>query len=74
MSSIDRRSCGVIKEEKIPLSNEVVCFEMLIVFDTSKSKSNVSKSKSWKITSFSKSMSVQKDLFLTMFYTTNLSS
>ena len=40
-------------KEKTPLSHEVVCFQMLD-FETSNSKSEVSKSNSWKITSFSK--------------------
>ena len=53
-------------------SQEVVCFQMLD-FKTSNSKTKVSKSKLWKITSFSKTKSLQRELFLTMFYTTNLS-
>ena len=59
-------------KEKTPLSHEVVCFLMLD-FETSNSKLEVSKSNSWKITSFSKTMSLQGELFLTMFYTINLS-
>ena len=43
----------IIMKEKAPLSHEVVCFLMLD-FDTSNSKSEVSKSNSRKITSFSK--------------------
>ena len=46
-------------KEKTPLSHEVVCFQMLD-FETSNSKSEVSKSNSWKITSFSKPQKVQK--------------
>ena len=57
---------------KTPLSYEVVCVWM-VDFETSSSKLDVSKSNSWKITSFSKTMTLQKELFLTMFYTTNLS-
>ena len=38
---------------KTPLSNEVGCFQMLD-FETSKYNSEVSKSNSWKITSFLK--------------------
>ena len=49
------RSCEIIMEEKTPLSHEVVCFQML-GFETSKSNSEVSKSKSFKITSFSKTI------------------
>ena len=40
-------------KEKTPLSHEVVCFQMLD-FEASNSKSEVSKSNSWKIASFSK--------------------
>ena len=59
-------------EEKTPLSHEVVCFQMLD-FETSKSKSEVSKSNLWKITSFSKTTLLQREPFLTMFYTINSS-
>ena len=59
-------------KEKTPLSHKVVCFLMLD-FETSSSKLEVSKSNSWKITSFSKTTSLQRELFLTMFYTINLS-
>ena len=41
--------------------------------ETSSSKSEVSKSNSWKITSFSKAMALQREPFLTMFHTINLS-
>ena len=65
-----------IKERKknllAPWSHKVVCFQMLD-FKTSNSKSEVSKSNSWIITSFSKTTSLQREPFLTMFYTTNLS-
>ena len=42
---------GDNNEKKNTLSHEVVCFKMLD-FETSNSKSKVSKSNSWKITSF----------------------
>ena len=49
------------------------CFQMLDS-ETSNSKLEVSKSNSWKITSFSKTTSLQRELFLTMFcFTINLS-
>ena len=54
-------------KEKTLLLHEVVCFVMLD-FETSNSKLEVSK-----FTSFSKTTSLQRELFLTMFYTTNLS-
>ena len=53
LSSIGHQSCEIIMKEETPLSLEVVCFQMLD-FETSNSKSEVSKSNSWKITSFSK--------------------
>ena len=59
-------------KEKTPLSHEVVCVWM-VDFETSNSKCEVSKSNSHKITSFSKTMSLQREPFLTWFYTTNLS-
>ena len=59
-------------EEKTALSPEVVCFQMLD-FETSKSNSEVSKSNSGNATSFSKTTLFQRELFLTMFYTINLS-
>ena len=61
-----------INERKTPLSHEVVCFQMLD-FETSNSKSEVSKSDSWKINSFSKTALLQRVPFLTRFYTINLS-
>ena len=54
------------------VSLKVVCFQMLD-FETSNSKSEVSKSSSWKITYLLKTKSLQRELFLTMFYTINLS-
>ena len=59
-------------KEKKTSSHEVVCFLMLD-FETSKPNFEVSKSNLWKITSFSKTTSLQRELFLTMFYTINLS-
>ena len=59
-------------ERKNTLSQEVVCFQMLD-FETSNSKSEVSKSTPRKITSFSKTTSPQREPFLPMFYTINLS-
>ena len=53
-------------KEKITLSHEVVCFQMLH-FETSNSKLEVSKSKSGEINSFSKTTSLQRELFLTIF-------
>ena len=63
-----------MKEKNLvaPWSHEVVCLQMLD-FETSNSKSEVSKSNSWKITFFSKTTSLQRELFLTVFYTINLS-
>ena len=58
-------------KEKTPLSHEVVCFQ-IVDFETLNSKSEVSKSNSWKITSFSKTTLLQGEPFLTMFYTINL--
>ena len=52
-------------EEKTPFVAQ--SFQMLD-FGTSKSDSEVSKSNSWKITSFSKSTLLQREPFLTMFY------
>ena len=72
LSSTGRRSCEIIMKEKEPLSHKVVCFQMLD-FETSNSKPEVSKSNLWQITSFSKNTSLQRELFLTMFYTINLS-
>ena len=72
LSLIGCRSCKIIVKEKTPLSNRVVCFQMLD-FETSSSKSEVSKSNLWNITSLSKTSSLQREPFLTMFYTINLS-
>ena len=59
-------------ERNTNLSHVVVCFLMLD-FETSNSKSEVSKSNSWKSTSFSKTTLLQREPFLTMFYTFNSS-
>ena len=59
-------------EEKTPLSHKVVCFQMLD-FDNSNSKSEVSKSNSWKVISFSKTTSLQREPFLALFYSINIS-
>ena len=56
-------------KEKTRLSHEV----QMLDFDTSNSKPEVSKSNSWKNTSFSKTTPLQRELFLTMIYTINLS-
>ena len=72
LSSIGRQSCEIIMKEKIHLSHEIVCFQMLD-FKTSNSKIEVLKYNSWKITSFSKTTLLQRELFLTMFYTINFS-
>ena len=57
-------------KEKIPLSHEVVCFQVLDL-ETSNSKSEVSKSSSWKITSSLKTTLLQRELFLTLPITRN---
>ena len=43
----------------------------MLDFETSNSKSDVLKSNSWKITFFSKITILQREPFLTMFYTIN---
>ena len=58
--------------KKTPLSHEVVCFQMLDL-ETSNSKLEVSKSNSWKNTSFSKTTLLQREPFLTMCFTINSS-
>ena len=45
----------------------------MVDFETSSSKLEISKSNSWKITSISKTTPLQREPFLTMFYTANLS-
>ena len=58
--------------EKTPMSHDNVCFQILD-FETSNSNSEVSTSNSLKITSYSKTTPLQRESFLTMFYTINLS-
>ena len=60
LSSIGLRSCEITMKEKTPLSHKVMCFKMLD-FETSNSKLEVSKSNSWKITSFSKTIYVTSE-------------
>ena len=57
-------------KEKTPLSHEVYGFQMLD-FETSNSKSEVTKSNSLKITCFSLTMLLQREPFPTVFYTIN---
>ena len=59
-------------KEKTTLSHEVVCI-YIVDFETSSSKSEVSKSNSWKISSFLKTIALQSEPFITMFYTIHLS-
>ena len=66
LSSIGHRTCEISMKEKIPLSLEVVCVK-IVYFETSSSKLEVLKLNSWKITSFSKTMSLHREPFLTMF-------
>ena len=61
-----------MKEKKHTCHTKLRAFRMLD-FQTSKSSSDVSKSNSWRITSFSKTTLLQSEPFLTMFYTINLS-
>ena len=61
------------KERKKHHCHTKLCaFDQMLDFETSKSNSKVLKSNSWKSTSFSKTALLQKELFLTMFYTINL--
>ena len=73
MSSIGRRSCEITMNEKTTLPHNVVCVQILD-FETLSSKSEVSKSNSWEITSRNQ---IRGKLFFggnySMFYTTNLS-
>ena len=61
-----------IMKEKIPSSHEVVCVQMLD-FETSNSKSEVSKSIRWKLLLSRKLHYFRGSCFSQMFYTTNLS-
>ena len=81
LSSIGCRSCEITMKEKTLLSHGVVYYQV-IDFETTKSNFEVSKSNSWKITSFSKKITsfveknttlLQREPFLTMLYTINLS-
>ena len=45
----------------------------MVDFETSSSKLEVSKSNSWVIASFSKTMALQREPFLTLFYAVNVS-
>ena len=62
ITTIGHHSCEIITKEKTPLSHEVMCFQILD-FETSRSFSDVSKSNSRKISSFSKTMSLQREPF-----------
>ena len=53
--------------------NTLITRSCMLDFETSNSILEVSKSNWWKILSFSKTTPLQRDLFLTMFYITNLS-
>ena len=53
-------------EEKTTLVKESCV--LLTTFGTSKSNSKVSKSNSWKITYYTKTTLLQRELFLTMFF------
>ena len=68
MNSVGQQSCEIIIKEKTPLSHKVLCFQMLD-FGTSKSNSEVSKSNSWKITSFTITLILQREPFLTILST-----
>ena len=70
--SMKLRDINEKKKKQGVVSQRVVCFQMLD-FETSSSKSEVSKSNSWKFAPFSKTMLLQRMPFLTMFYTINLS-
>ena len=77
LSSMGRWSCEIIMKEKTPLPDYSMAgrsfgFQMLDI-ETSKSRSEVSKPNSLKITSFSKASPLQREPFLTMFYTIDLS-
>ena len=60
-------------ETEVSKSNSKTTSLQMVDFETSNSKSEVSKSNSCKTNSFSKTMALQREPFLTMFYTTNLS-
>ena len=70
---IGRRSCEIIMEKKPPLVTRSCVLSDAWLVDTSKCYSEVSKSNSRKITSFSKTTLLQREPFFTMFYTMNCS-
>ena len=61
------------ERKKHPCHTKLCAFICMPDFETSSSKLEVSKSNSWKITSLSKTKTLQREPFLTMFYTINLS-
>ena len=70
LSSIDCRRCEIIMKQKTPSSRKVVCF-LILDFDTSKSNSQVLKS-SRKLP-LSRKLCFQREPFLIVFYTSNIS-
>ena len=60
-------------EEKTPLSDEVVCFQMLDAGTSNLILRSRNQIFQWKIASFLKTILLQRDLFLTMLYTINSS-
>ena len=68
--NIGRRSGEIIKKKNLVTRS---CVLKMFDFETSKSNFEVSKSTSWKITIFSKTTLHQRESYLTMFYTINLS-
>ena len=59
-------------EEKTPLSHKIVCFQMLD-FETSAEVSKSIQIFWWEITSYSNTTLLQREPFLTMFKTGNIS-
>ena len=57
VTNLGRQTCEIITKEITPLSHEIVC-SLMLDFETSNSKLEVSKSNSSKITSFSRSTSL----------------
>ena len=72
LSSIGGQSCEIWMKTKHTCQTKLFAFRVLD-FETSSSKSEVSKSNSWKTTSFSETTPLQREPFLTMFHTINLS-
>ena len=60
-------------KEKTLLSNEVVCVFRWLIARPQVLNMRYRNQNSWKMTSFSKTMALQREPFLTMFYTNNLS-